>query len=42
MMSERDLGFLEGMIEGEGYLGLNKSKTKRLVYKRGFFSGNLF
>ena len=36
MISERDLGFLEGMIEGEGYLGLNKSKTKRLVYKRGF------
>ena len=36
MMSERDLGFLEGMIEGEGYLGLSKSRGRRLVYKRGF------
>jgi Na+-translocating ferredoxin:NAD+ oxidoreductase RNF subunit RnfB len=34
MSSERDLGFLEGMIEGEGYIGLNKSKS--IGCKRGF------
>jgi hypothetical protein len=34
MISERDTGFLEGMIEGEGYIGLNKAKN--IDCKRGF------
>jgi len=34
MASERDLGFLEGIIEGEGYIGLTKIKNR--TSRKGF------
>jgi len=34
MVPERNLGFLEGIIEGEGYIGLAKNKNR--TSRRGF------
>jgi hypothetical protein len=34
-LSEREIGWLEGIIDGEGYLGILKSKAKKC--KEGFY-----